>query len=109
METEKSLKDPFVESPILQERYTIGTNRSKVDAHCPIDGTQLISIMEYDFSAYSCLACQTFYQWGNKDPASLQEQAREHLKRLKERARNKRNELERLEVILQAGKLNGLL
>lgn len=99
----------IVESPTLNKRFGIATNTPKVDAYCPIDRTQLVSVREYDFSSYLCVACNTAYQWGVKDPNSLLKQARAHISEVKKQAEFKLKELASLECIIQAAQQNGII
>ncbi len=97
----------FVKSRSFKRIEIIGTNEQKVEAYCPIDGTQLVSIREYDFSVYACKVCSINYPHGEKDPASLKTYARERLREMKAELDRKASELQGLEEILKAG--NGVL
>jgi len=69
-----------------------------VDAYCPIDGTQLSRVVEYDFSGYECNNCNHLY--GSKHPESLKDEAKRYfisqLTREKATLVAKVNELERI-------------
>src|SRR3989344_8547026 len=97
-----------VESPTFKKTFVVGDNTPKVDAHCPIDGTQLVSVTQPDFSNYRCAACGAEYKWGDKDPDSLREQAVRYATEVRRRAGDKRDELAKLEAILQAAEQNGI-
>ena len=74
----------------LDRYFGVADNQTLTDARCPIDGTNLLSVVEYDFSNYSCPACGTNYSWGVTDPARLQEEAQQ-------RVRDRVHDAERLE------------
>lgn len=98
-----------VESPALHESFGIGDNTPPVDAYCPIDGTQLVSVIEYDFSNYTCVACKATYAWGDKNPDSLRRQATKYAHEIKWQAEKQREELAKLERIIQAAQQNRVL
>ena len=72
----KFMRPERVHSPELNRYFGVADNQTLTDARCPIDGTNLLTVSEYDFSHYSCPACSTHYSWGVTDPALLQEEAR---------------------------------
>jgi len=99
----------IVESPTLNERFFVGNSTSIVDAYCPIDRTQLVSVIEYDFSNYSCVACGATYEYGDRNLDSLREQATKYVNEIKRRAEDQGKELAKLERIIQAAQKNGVL
>jgi dissimilatory sulfite reductase (desulfoviridin) alpha/beta subunit len=99
----------IVHSPTFNKEYLIGDNTSKVDAYCPIDGTQLVSMQEYDFSEYACIACGAGYTWGNHDVSSLQKQALEYATEIQRTVERKSKEIVKLEQIVLAAKQNKIL
>ena len=102
-------RDWIVVSPDLGERFAIGMNLSKVDAHCPIDGTQLVAVNEYDFHHYSCRACRATYSDRNPSQEELRKQAQHYLAELQTEKAEKEQRVSRLEKILQAARKNGLV
>ena len=101
--------DDLIAKPENLTRDLIGTNTPKVDAYCPIDGTQLVSVIEYDFSNYSCDTCGARYTWGDKSQDSLRKQARGYAGEVNERVKKMGKELANLETIVKAAKESGVL
>ena len=99
----------IVESPDLGRRFVIGDNTPKIGAYCPIDGTQLVSVIEMDFSNYSCEGCGASYKWGDTDSQSLAEQARGYASQLKQNLTQEKAKLARIEEIVQLAEKKGLL
>ncbi len=71
-----------IQTPAWGETHCVATNEAVVDATCPIDGTPLISVVEYDFSNYTCSGCDARYKWGDKAPDSLRAQAKLYATRI---------------------------
>jgi hypothetical protein len=100
-----------ITSPDLGGKYLIADNRVLIeDTTCPIDGTNIIWVVEYDFSHYRCPACETIYQ--NKDPKNMQERAKKCMTELQGNIDNGNvtlSRLPRLERILEVARKNGVV
>ena len=85
-------------------RY-IADNQRPYHLNCPIDGTQLVETSEYDFNAFSCVTCGTFYQTrrGEIDQDELNRQAIGQLRSAKKRISELGSEKEKLEKLLEIG------
>ena len=107
------IEDCFVESPEFNERYIIGTWNPKIEgAFCPIDGTQLVGVIEYGFSGYVCKACEHQYPPGMTDPDQLKQQARYYASDIEKcisEGRVMPNNLPKLQKIVDAAKKNCVL
>ena|SRR3989344_8637593 len=64
------------------ERRPIADNQIPYHLKCPIDGTQLAEQIEYDFTGYSCVTCNSFYsvRRGRISQEELDESAKSRLK-----------------------------
>ncbi len=100
-----------ITSPDLGGKYFIADNRVLVeDTTCPIDGTNVIWTIEYDFSNYSCPACGTIYS--SKDPENMVERARQCMTTLQRdivEGNVTLSRLPKLEKILEAARKNNII
>lgn len=98
-----------IHSPVFDKHYLVETNTIITGTTCPIDDTPLISVIEYDFSSYSCEACGANYVWGVKDLQKIREQAQRYLSMQKKELTEKKKEVATLERIIKTAESRGLL
>src|SRR3989338_5517326 len=101
-------KPRHVESPVFAQRYLVADNHRIVDACCPIDGTQLVAIREYDFSAYRCQACDAWFRYGDNDSASLRAQAEHYVAHKRAERDGHIDQISKIERILDAATKSGI-
>lgn len=103
-------EEHYVFSPVFNKKYLVANNDKKVEGiNCPIDGTQLISSVEDNSYAFDCLACGARYQWGDKDLDSLKQQAKFYIMGVSKRLAELKAEEGKLEVIVKAAKIGGVI
>lgn len=99
----------IIQSSRIHGKFLMSGNMPKVNAYCPIDGTQLAPVIRPDLSNYFCATCGAKYEWGDEDPDSLRGQAVRYVVDIKRRVEDKSKELAKLEKIIEAAQANGIL